>query len=53
MRRARRVYQLTDAGQQRFAELVADMVGITTPTTGSACTSPSSTALRPRPGCGS
>ncbi len=24
MRRARRVYQLTDAGKQRFAELVAD-----------------------------
>jgi DNA-binding PadR family transcriptional regulator len=43
VRRARRVYQLTDAGRRRFAELVADTGYIWR----------SSTALRQRRGCAS
>ena len=53
VRRARCVYQLTDAGRERFAELVADTVRRTTPTTVSASTWRFSAGHRPLPGCGS
>lgn len=46
VRRARRVYRLTDAGRQRFTELVADTDRRTTPTTASESTWLSSTAPR-------
>ena len=52
LRRARRVYQLTDAGRQRFTELVADTGPRTTPMTGSACIWRSSIGRRPPRECG-
>ena len=48
LRRARRVYQLTDAGRRASPNWWPTPVRRTTPTTGSACTWRSSTARRPR-----
>ncbi len=46
MRRARRVYELTDAGKKRFAELVADTGPANYTDDGFVCTWRSSTAPR-------
>ena len=53
VRRARRVYRLTETGRNVSANSSQTPVHRITPTTVSAFTSRSSTALRPRPGCGS
>ncbi|CPZ97073.1 Putative transcriptional regulator%2C PadR family [Mycobacteroides abscessus] len=53
LRRGKRVYQLTTAGRPGSASWWRTPGHRTTPTTASACTWRSSTARRPRPGCGS
>lgn len=53
VRRARRVYQLTDKGRRRFGELVADTGPHNYTDDGFGCTWRSSTAPRPKRGCAS
>ena len=53
LRRARRVYQLTDSGRQRFTELVADTGPQNYTDDGFGVHWRSSTGRRPQPGCGS